>query len=94
MVYRNDYECFEWWKLCGAFKISYPNYQYFKNLNSMWKHIQEENKDIMCFVKNNHKRITQAYDNLDLCNILDIEYPNPLETHYYIKKDIKVYVYK
>ena len=31
MVYRNDYECLEWWKLCGHFTITYPNYQYFEN---------------------------------------------------------------
>jgi hypothetical protein len=24
MVYRNDYECLEWWKLCGEFNITYP----------------------------------------------------------------------
>ena len=94
MVYRNDYECLKWWQLCGAFDISYPNYQYFENLNTMWRHIQQQNKCIMDFVKDNDKRITQAYDNLDLCNILGIAYPNPLETHYYAKKDIKVYVYK
>ena len=30
MVYRNDYECLEWWKLCGEFRITYPNYQHFR----------------------------------------------------------------
>ena len=25
MVYRNDFECLEWWKLCGEFNITYPD---------------------------------------------------------------------
>jgi hypothetical protein len=95
MVYRNDYECMEWWKLCGEFNITYPNYQHFKNLDTMWKHIQSENKDIMQFVKDNSNRISKMLDNVDLCRILEIQLPDTKTSIYnYKQKDIEVYVYK
>ena len=95
MVYRNDYECFKWWQLCGEFRITYPNYQHFENLEKMWKHIQLENKDIMQFVKDNSKRITKVCDNVDLCRTLEISFPNNKgRIHNYEQKEIQVYVYK
>jgi len=95
MVYRNDFECFKWWKLCGEFKITYPNYQHFVNLDLMWEHIQAENKDIMQFVKDNPDRISTPKDNRDLCRSLGIGFPSPGGTlHNYQQNDIKVYLYE
>jgi len=94
MVYRNDYECLEWWKLCGEFNITYPNYQYFGNLDTMWKNIQAENKDTMQFIKDNKDRITQPKDNVDLCRLLEISFPNKGRLHNYAQKGIQIYVYK
>jgi hypothetical protein len=52
MVYRNDAECLDWWKHCGEFRITYPDYApYYKNLDHMWTEIQRQNRDIMQFVK-------------------------------------------
>ena len=76
MVYRNDHECLEWWKLCGEFNITYPNYQHFENLDKMWEHIQAENRDTMQFIKDNKDRITKPKDNVDLCRLLEISFPN------------------
>jgi hypothetical protein len=95
MVYRNDYECLEWWKLCGEFNITYPNYQYFENLDTMWKNIQAENRDIMQFVKDNADRISTPKDNVDLCRSLGIDFPCPNgRLQNYEQKDIKVYLYE
>jgi hypothetical protein len=95
MVYRNDYECLEWWKLCGHFNITYPNYQHFENIDKMWEHIQAENKDTMQFIKDNKHRITNPKDNVDLCRLLDISFPNNKgRIHNYAQKGIQVYVYK
>ena len=95
MVYRNDYECLEWWKLCGEFTITYPNYKHFENLDKMWEHIQAENRDIMQFVKDNKYRITQPKDNVDLCRSLGIGFPCPNgRLQNYEQKDIKVYLYE
>jgi len=95
MVYRNDFECLDWWKLCGGFNITYPNYQHFVNLDLMWEHIQAENKAIMQFVKDNSDRISTPKDNVDLCRSLGIGFPYPNgKLQNYQQKDIKVYLYE
>jgi hypothetical protein len=94
-VYRNDFECLEWWKLCGEFTITYPNYQHFVNLDLMWEHIQAENRDTMQFIKDNKDRITKPKDNVDLCRLLEISFPDTKgRIHNYEHKGIEVYVYK
>jgi hypothetical protein len=96
MVYRNDYECLEWWKLCGEFNITYPNYQHFEDLDRMWEHIQAENKDTMQFIKDNKDRITKPTNNVELCKSLNIAPPKGERQtlHNYETKGIQVYVYK
>jgi hypothetical protein len=95
MVYRNDVECFEWWKLCGEFGITYPLYnEYYKNLDVMWQHIQRQNRDIQNFIKNNSNRIQQVDSNIALCRLLDINFQSNETGHIYKQKDIKVYVYQ
>ena len=93
MVYRNDYECLEWWKLCGEFNITYPDYSdYYKNLQNMWLEIQNQNRDILQFCKHNKDRITRVYNTEGLCRLLNIDTRNT-EPHDYRQKDIQVYVY-
>jgi len=93
LVYRNDYECLEWWKLCGEFNITYPDYSdYYKNLQNMWLEIQNQNRDILQFCKNNKDRITRVYNTEGLCRLLNIDTKNT-EPHDYRQKDIQVYVY-
>ncbi len=95
MVYRNDVECIEWWKKCGHFNITYPNYApYYKDLANMWNEIQKQNCAIMQFVKNNLAKIHQPDDNIDLCEMLNLECPDEFVYHTYKEKDIKVYVYE
>ena len=61
----------------------------------MWAHIQSENRDIMQFIKDNTDRITTVKDNVDLCRLLEISFPDTKgRIHNYADKDIKVYVYK
>ena len=96
MVYRNDHECLEWWKLCGEFTITYPNYQHFVNLDLMWEHIQQENKDTMQFIHDNSHRITSPSNNVELCKTIDIAPPKGKHQTLqdYKEKGIQVYVYK
>ena len=96
MVYRNDYECLEWWKLCGEFTITYPNHKHFENLDKMWEHIQAENKDTMQFIKDNKDRIKRARNNVELCKMLDIKSPKAehQNLHEYRPKGIQVYLYE
>lgn len=95
MVYRNDFECYDWWKLCGEFNITYPNYDpYYKNLNNMWTEIQKQNSAILNFVRHNQSRITRQYSNIDLCHALGLSNVGISSTQDYKEKDITVYVYK
>jgi hypothetical protein len=94
IVYRNDYECYKWWKLCGEFSITYPDYApYYQNLDNMWIEIQKQNSAIMNFVNNNSLRIKRVETNLDLCSALQISNLSITGTHNYKEKDITVYVY-
>ena len=94
MVYRNDYECYKWWIAAGGFGISYPDYKHFQDLDEMWVHIQKENSDLLEFVKNNDSRIESPADNVDLCRMLGINFPDTKgRIHNYAQNDIKVYVY-
>ena len=95
MVHRNDVECYDWWKKCGHFNITYPNYSpYYKNLDNMWTEIQKQNSAIMRFVKANIDNIHRPKDNTELCQLLDIELPKDFVDHNYRDKDITVYVHK
>jgi hypothetical protein len=96
MVYRNDHECMEWWKLCGEFAITYPNYQHFINLDLMWEHIQAENRDIMNFIHTNKDRVTSVENNIELCKTIKIAPPKGEHQnfHDYHSKGIQVYLYE
>lgn len=95
MVYRNDWECYQWWQQCGEFNITYPNYApYYKNLPNMWQEIRQQNSYILNFVRRNQSRITREYSNIDLCRALGVSTQGISTTHDYREKDITVYVYK
>jgi len=95
MVYRNDVECLDWWKHCGEFHITYPNYApYYKNLDHMWTEIQRQNHDIMQFVKTEWSNIETPANNYELCGLLKINSDHIIKTHNYKEKDIRVYVYQ
>jgi hypothetical protein len=95
MVYRNDVECFKWWQEAGGFNITYPNYSYYETLDKMWERIQDQNKSIMTFIKNHSKKINKPVDNVDLCRLLQINFPDTKgRIHNYAQNDIQVYVYK
>ena len=95
MVYRNDAECLDWWKNCGEFHITYPNYApYYKNLDHMWTEIQRQNRDIMQFVKTEWAHIQSPTSNYELCSLLKINSDHIIKTHNYKEKDIRVYVYQ
>jgi hypothetical protein len=59
----------------------------------MWWHIQEQNREIMDFIKNNEKNITTLEDNFDLLEILKISEPEDFSYRLYSNEDIKVYVW-
>jgi len=92
-VYRPDYECYRWWQQAGGFNIKYPSYEWYENLEGMWWHIQEQNNEIMDFIKKNEKNITTLEDNYDLLEILKISEPKDFSYRLYSDEDIKVYIW-
>ena len=89
-----DEEVAVWGIDAGGFDITFPNYSYFKDQETMWNHIQSENKDMMQFVKNNQNRVSCPADNVDLCRALNISFPDTKgRIHNYEQHDIKIYLY-
>lgn len=91
LVYRPNDACLGWWVKCGQFDITYPNYQYYSNLEMMAMHIDQQNADMLQFAKQ-HNVEFDVVDNLDLCNRLNIAHPELSYRQYYFDNDIKVAV--
>jgi hypothetical protein len=92
LVHRSDDACLGWWVKCGHFNITYPLYnQYFKDLKTMAKIIQEQNQGVI--TANTDYAISKKtpQTNLELCDILGIARPDNYTQHYH-SNDIKVTV--
>lgn len=51
LVYRPDVPSFLWWKEAGGWDISYPNYDWYVNDDTMMEKIQEQNNAILAFAQ-------------------------------------------
>ena len=88
---RNNDACLGWWVRCGQFNITYPNYQYYSNLEMMAMHIDQQNQDIDDFAL----RQGVSFDiehNRALARRLDIEQPPNKYNQLYNIGDIEVAV--
>lgn len=92
LVHRPDDACLGWWVRCGQFNITYPNYQYYSNLDMMGMHINLQNKDILDFAKRYKRDWDYIVDNKMLANRLNIEQPPDNYWQNYPQSDIKVTV--
>jgi hypothetical protein len=77
LVYRPNDACIGWWVRCGQFNITYPNYQYYSNLNMMAMHIDLQNKDIQRFAVQNFASFDVITDNNSLCDKLQLQLDDP-----------------
>jgi hypothetical protein len=91
MVYRTNDACLGWWIRCGQFNMSYPNYQYYSNLEMMSMHIDQQNQDILDFAARNNLGF-DVRDNFHLCETLKIAPPPEDFVHQYQAHDIQVAV--
>jgi hypothetical protein len=48
-VNRLDDNCFNWWKYVGGFDITYPNYEWYQDDETMLQRIKEQNKIMLQF---------------------------------------------
>ena len=91
MVYRSDDACLGWWVKCGHFDITYPDYhEYFKDLKTMAKMIDWQNRDIRTAWDYYDGVI--ARDNQELASILGIQTPPEEYAQNYAQSDLEVKV--
>lgn len=88
LVHRDDDSCLGWWVKCGQFNITYPNYQYYSNLEMMAMHISQQNRDIIDFARNSDTEFN-IENNIELAARLGIEPPSDYEQDYH-RGDIRV----
>lgn len=94
LVHRDDDACLGWWVKCGHFDITYPRYDsYYKNLRTMAGIIKQQNTGITDAMWNyKHQGAKQVSTNLELCNALDITWPDSNYRQNYTNNNIKVTV--
>lgn len=91
LALRNDDACLGWWVRCGHFNITYPDYAgYYKNLKTMAKIIDWQNRDIRAAWDYYDGII--ARDNQELSKILDIATPPEEYQQNYAESDLEVKV--
>ena len=59
LIYRPDLASFLWWKQAGGFNITYPNYDWYKDEETMMKRIEEQNHLILEFGQKHKLKWTQ-----------------------------------
>jgi hypothetical protein len=94
LVHRSDDACLGWWVKCGHFDITYPLYDtYYKDLKTMSSIIKQQNTgitDAMWDYK--HCGSNPVSTNLELCDALNIAWPDSNYRQNYTNNDIKVTV--
>ena len=91
LVHRENDACLGWWVKCGHFDITYPDYvDYYKDLRTMSKIIEAQNRDIMTAWEQSTNAPT--YTNVALALKLGIEPPPQEYVQYYQQNDIRVKV--
>ena len=91
LVRRDNDACLGWWVRCGQFNITYPNYQYYSNLEMMAMHIDQQNQDIDDFALQ-HSASFDIEHNQALARRLGIEQPPYKYKQLYNIGDIEVAV--
>jgi hypothetical protein len=91
LVYRSTDACLGWWVRCGGFDITYPDYrEYYKDLSTMGRLIEEQNKGIDTAWHNYSG--TEPKNNVELAGALGLDCPPLDHVQNYHSNDIKVKV--
>lgn len=91
LVSRSTDACLGWWVRCGGFDITYPDYrEYYQDLQTMGKLIEEQNKGIEdAWYKYDGQEVE---NNRDLARVLQLEPPPLNHVQNYPVNDIRVKV--
>ena len=91
LVHRPDDACLGWWVKCGHIDITYPdNHEYYKDLKTMAKIIQQQNRGITAAAMKYPGKNPLTND--QLCSMLGIEPPPAEYSQDYGQSDIRVTV--
>ena len=91
LVHRENDACLGWWVKCGHFNITYPDYSlYYKDLRTMAKIIEAQNRDLMTAWDQYPGE--ETWTNVALALKLGIKSPPPEYVQYYQQNDIRVKV--
>lgn len=90
LVSRDSDACIGWWIRCGHFNITYPKYDFYKNIDDMVKYVDAQNKFIKKFVDENET--LQVWNSLELAQALGINDEGVYHQDYR-RNDVKVYLY-
>ena len=66
LIYRADKPSLDWWLQAGGFTITYPNYEWYENIDIMWKRICEQNQLILDFAQKYKLQWTQHHIHSDI----------------------------
>jgi hypothetical protein len=66
LIYRNDLKSFLWWKQAGGFDITYPNYDWYVDDETMMARIEEINNLILSFAQKHKLTWTQHHTHNDI----------------------------
>lgn len=91
LVHRPDDACLGWWVKCGQFDITYPDYQYYGNLEMMAMHIAQQNRDLLGFARKNSVSF-DIINNTELASKLGLQEPPEGYQQDYQQGDIRVAV--
>jgi len=92
LVHRPNDACLGWWVRCGEFRITYPKYRWFQDLDHMAQHIDYQNSEMLAFAERHGADWTDIMDNAGLCRRLGIDLP-PSDYHQnYAEHDIRITV--
>lgn len=89
LVHRPNDACLGWWVRCGQFNITYPDYQYYSNLEMMAMHIDMQNSDMLSYCVVNDIDF-DVEDNIELCDRLGLEHPGSEYRQRYAESDVRV----
>ena len=91
LVHRPDDACLGWWVKCGHFDITYPDYhEYYKDLKTMAKIIQQQNRRITAAAMKYAGR--NPLTNNQLCTMLGMKQPPAEYSQDYGQSDVRLTV--
>ena len=66
LIYRPNQPSMDWWLQAGGFTITYPNYDFYVDIDGMWDKICEQNKLILDFAHKNKLQWLQHHKHTDI----------------------------